>query len=179
MQRSANARDRRSALYLVDPERFLNLLRGDIEWLRRDAKKAGMIPAVRLNGTSDLPWERLHGELFEEFHDVDFFDYTKLRPHMWQFVKGLFPANYHLTFSMSERNSSDAKLVLQAGGNVAVVFWPHIPTSWQGYPVIDGDRHDARFLDEPGCVVGLSAKGIAQEDLSSFVVNTVDTSATV
>lgn len=179
MQQSANARDRRSALYLEEPEHFLELLRTELRSLRHDALDAGMIPAVRLNGTSDIPWEQLHGELFEEFHEVRFFDYTNLRPRMQKFLAGSagdFPRNYHLTFSLSERNGSDAEVILQAGGNVAVVFWPEVPSSWHGHQVIDGDRHDARFLDPQGCLVGLSAKGIAREDLSGFVVRTADAS---
>jgi len=180
MQQSANARDRRSALYLEDPEHFLSLLRTELKCLRHDALTAEMIPAVRLNGTSDIPWERLHSELFEEFHDLKFFDYTKLRPRMHHFLtgeQGTFPGNYHLTFSMSERNPSDTEAVFGAGGNVAVVFWPNVPDVWQGYRVIDGDRHDARFLDKPGRIVGLSAKGIAREDITGFVVRTGDASA--
>ncbi len=78
MVQSANARDRRTALYLEDQEHFLDLLRCDLRALRDDARAAGMTPAMRLNGCSDLPWERLHGELFEEFLDVRFYDYTKI-----------------------------------------------------------------------------------------------------
>ncbi|QEG36205.1 GP88 family protein [Bythopirellula goksoeyrii] len=182
MLQSANARDRRSALYLEDQEHFMHLLRADLYYLRAEAKALGLVPAVRLNGTSDIPWERLHGELFTEFNDIQFYDYTKLRPRMWHFLRGRlvdqpFPPNYHLTFSLSEKNNSDAEALLEAGGNVAVVFWPVVPDCWNGYHVIPADKHDARFLDKTGCVVGLSAKGIAREDLSGFVVRTADASA--
>jgi len=177
MLQSANARDRRSALYLEDQEHFLHLLRSDLYYLRAEAKAHGMVPAVRLNGTSDIPWERLHGELFAEFSGIEFYDYTKLRPRMGHFLAGrigkeLFPPNYHLTFSLSECNQQDAAAILAAGGNVAVVFWPEVPSQWNGRRVILADRHDARFLDEEGCIVGLSAKGIARDDLSGFVVRT-------
>jgi hypothetical protein len=136
-----------------------------------------MTPAVRLNGTSDIPWERLHPEVFERFPDIRFFDYTKVVARMWQFLSGQaderpWPENYHLTFSLSEKNRSDAQALLRQGGNVAVVFWPSVPKSWKGFRVIDGDRHDARFFDPEGVVVGLSAKGIASEDRSGFVVRT-------
>jgi hypothetical protein len=52
-----------------------------------------------------------------------------------------------------------------------VVFWPHIPRSFWGYPVIDGDTHDARFLDPHGAVVALTAKGLAQQDRTGFTVH--------
>lgn len=183
MLRSANARDRRTALYAADQDHFFDLLRCDLRVLRDDAKTAGLVPAVRLNGTSDIPWERLHRELFEEFHDLEFYDYSKLAPRVRDFLAsrnegGGFPDNYHLTFSLSETNRAEARSLLNAGAGVAVVFWPTLPESFWGRPVIDGDKHDARFLDETravdsgGYVVGLGAKGIAREDLSGFVVKT-------
>jgi hypothetical protein len=175
MPSSARARDRRSALYVEDQEHFQALLRADLYELRETARYEGMTPAVRLNGTSDIPWEALHRDVFEEFGDIRFFDYTKVAPRMWQFLSGqrngrAWLRNYHLTFSLSEKNQSDAKELLRQGGNVAVVFWPTVPKSSMGFRVIDGDRHDARFLDPKGVVVGLSAKGIASEDHSGFVV---------
>ncbi len=177
MPTSTRARDKRTALYKEDQEFFLRLLREDLIELREEAKCLGMIPAVRLNGTSDIPWEQLHPEIFEEFSDIRFFDYTKLHSRMWKFLKGHngdkpWPKNYHLTFSMSEENQEESLKLVGAGGNVAVVFWPEIPSKWLELSVIDGDAHDARFLDPKGVIVGLSAKGIAREDLSGFVIHT-------
>ena len=177
MPTSTRARDKRTALYKEDQEFFLRLLREDLAELREEARCLGMIPAARLNGTSDIPWEQLHPEILEDFSDISFFDYTKLHSRMWNFVKGQngdkpWPTNYHLTFSMSERNHEQSLELLSAGGNVAVVFWPNLPSKWLGLPVIDGDAHDARFLDPEGVIVGLSAKGIAREDLSGFVIRT-------
>ena len=40
----------------------------------------------------------------------------------WRSADPTLPANYHLTFSRSETNEADCKRVLEAGGNVAVVF---------------------------------------------------------
>ncbi len=51
-----------------------------------------------------------------------------------------------------------------------MVFWPEVPQSLWGYPVINGDAHDARFLDTAGAVVGLKAKGSAKSDRSGFVI---------
>jgi hypothetical protein len=177
MLSSALARDRRTALYIEDQNHFLTLLRADLLGLRERARYEGLLPAVRLNGTSDIAWEVLHPGIFEEFPDVRFFDYTKLPDRMWQFLGGrigtqVWPQNYHLTFSVGENTSGRGLQFLDAGGNVAVVFWPHLPEKWVGFPVIDGDLHDARFLDPTRVVVGLLAKGIARRDLSGFVVCT-------
>jgi hypothetical protein len=172
---SALARDQRSALYLEDRDVFLQILRTELHKLRVAAKRQGMKAAVRLNGTSDLPWERLHPQLFADFPDISFFDYTKLRPRMHAFLSrrlnaGEWPSNYHLTFSGDGNLLKEAKEMLARGGNVALVFWPKFPTSWQGHQVVNGDAHDARFLDPEGVVVGLHAKGIARVDLEGFVI---------
>lgn len=164
---STNARDRRTALYLEDQDYFLALLRTDIRELQVEAKAKAMVPAVRLNGTSDVIYEQLHPELFHEFGSCVFFDYTKIGNRL---LHNNLPPNYHLTYSASEKNHETAIKVLEAGRNVALVFSPWVPSEWCGYPVIDGDEHDARFLDPSPCIVGLSAKGIAQEDLTGFVV---------
>jgi hypothetical protein len=84
------------------------------------------------------------------------------------------PANYDLTFSRSERNEADCLEVLRQGGRVAAVFATRrgrpLPKTWQGFRVIDGDKHDLRFLDRGGIVVGLRAKGKARADRSGFVI---------
>ena len=178
-QRATNARDRRSALFIDDRDAFIQMLRMEIHEHRYNAETQGMTPAIRLNGTADLAWEELHPELFEEFSDVVFYDYTKLINRMEQYLVGDplnlsdvdWPKNYHLTFSLSERNAHHAQRLLNLGGNVAAVFWPELPKS---YPVINGDKSDARFLDDEPCVVGLTAKGfVAQKsDQSGFVLRT-------
>jgi hypothetical protein len=58
---------------------------------------------------------------------------------------------------------------LKAGGNVAAVF-KTIPKTWKGFPVVDGDETDLRFLDGKNVIVGLKAKGKAKKDTSGFVV---------
>jgi hypothetical protein len=79
---------------------------------------------------------------------------------------------HYLIFSRSERNEEDCRTVLQAGGNVAVVFRrAPFPATWLGFPVIDGDQNDLRFRDPPGVVVGLTAKGTAKRDYTGFVVD--------
>ena len=55
--------------------------------------------------------------------------------------------------------------------NYAVVFKnKQLPNGYEGYPVIDGDESDLRFLDRKGVVVGLKAKGQARKSDSGFAV---------
>lgn len=174
-QSSARARDSRTAWYQLETTAFLTQLRAELYALREAARLQGLTPAVRLNGTSDLPWERIHPELFAEFPEIQFLDYTKLRPRMRTYLTearpgGCWPSNYHLTFSGDGGRPTDAQEILQLGGNVALVFWPELPKKWWDVPVIDGDLHDARFLDPKQVIVGLKAKGIARVDQSGFVI---------
>jgi hypothetical protein len=150
-----------------DPEGFKAQLRKDITKLERYAHRHGMRPAVRINGTSDVP--KLAMEMAREFPGVQFYDYTKI-PQPW---KRTLP-NYHLTFSHSGHNLEDCLDALKRGINVAVVFSTRkgqpLPETWNGFRVVDGDQHDCRFLDPIGVVIGLRAKGAAKTQSSVFVV---------
>lgn len=166
MSNVQDARIRKTRFWHEDREGFLNVLRADIRKLISKAKRLGMTPMVRLNGTSDIRWEVEAPELFEEFSDVQFYDYTKL-PNR----KGL-PANYHLTFSYSganERYAAFAQVAISNGLNVAVVFRNALPETFLGLPVVNGDESDVRPFDPDGVVVGLTAKGSAKRDTSGFV----------
>lgn len=166
----AVARDARTALYLDDPELFIKRLRAELTLLETDALQYRMQPAVRLNGSSDLRWERLHPQLFSDFPDLQFFDYTKLTIRISRFLLGELPSNYHLTLSVDAHMRKQATDILQRDGTVAAVFWPELPKTWWNFPVIDGDRHDARFLDPAGVIVGLRAKGLARVDTTGFTI---------
>jgi hypothetical protein len=153
---------------LVDhPAEFRAQLRKEINGLMRYCDKRGLLPAVRINGTSDLP--KLALEIASEFPDVQFYDYTKI-PRPW--MRTL--PNYHLTFSYSGENWIDAMAALKKGINVSVVFQvlrgKPLPATWNGYRVIDGDTHDVRVIDPSGVIVGLRAKGAAKKSISEFVV---------
>lgn len=133
-------------------------------------------PVIRLNGTTDINWAKEAAILHEKFPNIMFYDYTKVPKYMDMYLSGQnpytgkpFAPNYHMTFSRSESNRADALRYLEMGGNVAIVF-DKIPEtlSYNGktYRVIDGDRHDLRFLDDvegmkqegEGLVIGLKYK---------------------
>jgi hypothetical protein len=161
----------KTVAFFTQRERFLSLLRWELQRIAKRALKEHFVPAVRLNVLSDIPWEKIAPWIFSEFPGFQFYDYTKHARRALDFASGKLPSNYHLTFSRSECNQADCLAVLAAGGNVAVVFSSKaIPETWQGYRVINGDETDLRFTDARNVVVGLYAKGTAAQDDSGFVV---------
>lgn len=161
------ARLAKTKFFLENRAEFLAQLKKEIAALVKKAAKAGMIPAVRLNGTSDLPWENLG--IMQEFPTVQFYDYTPHAARMVRFLRGELPPNYHLTFSRKEDNQAQTELIAKMGGNVAVVF-DQLPEKYLGRKVVNGDESDLRFLDKKGVIVGLIAKGKGKKDNSGFVV---------
>ncbi len=106
------------------------------------------------------------------FHDVVFYDYTKIKTRYLKFIDGKFPTNYTLTFSRSENNEKDCLEALKKGGACAIVFEnlkKAIKTGYLGIPVCNGDLHDYRIHDKPGKWIGLSFKG-NKKDHTDFVV---------
>lgn len=168
------ARISKTVLFWNDREKFVADVSQDVVALKRKAGKANLKPATRLNGTSDVAWEnvKLNGKSIMETHpDHQFYDYTKRIERVRDYAAGKMPSNYHLTFSRSENNDAEVAEALSLGVNVAVVFaGKTLPATYLGRPVINGDEHDARFLDPKGVVVGLKAKGKARKDASGFVV---------
>lgn len=165
MNNVQQARIRKAQEFQADPIKFVKLLSEDVEWLVRTAKTRGLIPAIRLNGTTDVEWER-HG-IMQDFPDVQFYDYTK-----WPATQRKnLPPNYHLTFSFSEKaNAGIQALAWKARGvNTAVVFNNTLPPRWKPLDsmdyfldVINGDESDLRFTDPVGVIVGLKTKGSAR-----------------
>lgn len=160
------ARINKTKTLFADREKFFDQMSKDILSLARKAEKRGMTPAVRLNGTSDLPW--LAKAMYTRHPNIQFYDYTK-HPKPWLRTA----PNYDLTFSLSECNLPDALDALKNGIRVAAVFdvkkGKPFPETWKGYPIIDGNTKDARFLDPKDVIIGLRAKGRAKKDTSGFV----------
>ena len=171
MTLGSNAKAWKTLLWLYYPEAFKTLLRREIYNLRNRAIHKGLMPAVRLNGASDIVWETKFPQIFSWFPDVVFYDYSKISARV---LSSSLPSNYSLTFSRSETNEPEALKVLKAGGNVAIVFTDlekAMRDGWNGFEVINGDETDARPIDKTGVVVGLSPKGKAKDDSGFFVHN--------
>jgi hypothetical protein len=164
------ARVNRKRLFQRDRALYLELLEQELHEQVVRAQHIGRRLAVRLNGTSDIPWETEHPELFERFRDIVFYDYTKSSSRMLSSL----PENYHLTFSRSERNESTCLELLNRGCRVACVFstarTKTLPASYLGFPVTDQDTDDLTFLRQGGQWLGLRAKGLARRGSSGFVV---------
>lgn len=167
MSNATKARANRTALFESDIKSYLNQLYSELEKLLLSAKRRDKMCVVRLNGTSDIDWMELG--VIDRYPEIQFYDYTK---RLDLAVKSKDYPNYQMTFSRSEVNDRLVILALGVGINVAVVF-NNIPEYYLCSKVIDGDKHDFRFLDpiEPkGIVIGLKAKGKARKDTSGFVV---------
>tara|TARA_R100000388_G_C7222268_1_gene149650 strand:- start:229 stop:951 length:723 start_codon:yes stop_codon:yes gene_type:complete len=159
----------RTRYYMQSRVEFLNQLTKEIKNFEIWCNKNNFIPVVRLNTTSDISWE-IHN-IFELFPNIQFYDYTKIYKRAVKFVKGEYPKNYHLTYSLNEDNKDLAFNILKMGGNISAVFRKDLPNTYKGYKVVNGDEHDLRFLDLQNAIVGLKAKGKAKTDYSGFVLD--------
>jgi len=170
------ARIEKTKFYLEQKQEFLKRLKVELKNFSALCILKNLKPTVRLNGTSDIPWERVAPSLFSQFPEIQFYDYTKNPKRMLKFLRGEMPSNYYITFSRSESNEEDVETILKAKGNVCVVFYVSkyspFPTKWKGRIVRDGDKTDLRFLDKRG-VIGLRAKGVGKTDKSGFVIRKI------
>lgn len=165
------ARIRKTILFFTDRRQFMIDLFDDIRKAIKQSEKLGLTPVFRLNGTSDIAWEKYtlnEQTVFEAFPNVQFYDYTKILGRKVSDIK-----NYHLTFSAADGNDADVTKAIAQGMNVATVFGikktQPMPATYNGRPVFNGDDSDLRFLDPKGVIVGLYAKGKAKKDTSGFV----------
>jgi len=174
--------------FLSNREEFLLKIDSEIKAIisKREKEKATSILAIRLNGTSDLPYEKFivrdGKNIFELYPNIQFYDYTKNPLRMQKEM----PKNYHLTFSVSETNFDIAMEVLRSGKNIAMVF-DKVPTSLNGFKVINGDESDLTFTYESGIIVGLKFKRLTgkgseilnKQALTSGFVNKVSNCGTI
>ena len=164
-----DARQRKTDLFLNDQAEFMTQLVLDVIKFIKACDRKGKKPAIRLNGTSDIQWEKIIVEcgqnIFEMFPQVQWYDYTKIPTRK---IKHLI--NYHLTWSYSEASSKYANNFNKVKYNIAVVFDKKLPKTFRGRKVIDGYKHDMRFMDEDNVVVGLLAKGKAKVEDNGFVI---------
>lgn len=163
------ARIKRTLFWFENRESFKTCVYDEIAKHVGKCKELKRKPAVRLNGTSDIVWEKVWPELFEAFPQVSFYDYSKIYT---RFLPGWeLPKNYYLVFSKSESNDQHVDRIIaeNPNANITVVF-DELPKTYKGRKVINGDEMDLRILDPRGVIVGLKQKGEARNDDSGFVV---------
>ena len=176
MSQKTLGRTNRTLFYFKERAKFLAMASKELRNFEILCKKHGLKPVVRLNTTSDIMWE--NHNLIQTFKNIKFYDYTKHFKRMMKYLKGELPENYHLTFSLNEKNHKEGFEVLKCGGNVAMVFRNTPPETYKGYKVINGDLHDMRFTDPKNVIVGLKEKlhlnpetGKKERDQSGFVID--------
>lgn len=162
------ARLNRTKFYFYQRLKFLAQLRKELTNLQKLAARKGKIAYARLNGTSDVFWF----SVIKDFPKIMFYDYSK-RIEMLKFHRLKKLTNYDLTLSGTEDNHLDCIQAWEWGYNVAIVF-DEIPEEYCGIPVINGIKHDLRFLDPKSTpdqryIVGLKAIGKARKDKTGFV----------
>jgi hypothetical protein len=166
------ARIRKTKQFYENRDSFMVDLVKDIELAIKQSKRLGLTPVFRLNGTSDIAWEKYEvngfANIFARFPEVQFYDYTKMLNRKVAHIP-----NYHLTFSAADGNDIDVLRAIQQGYNIATVFGikktEPMPETFNGLPVFNGDESDLRFLDPKGHIIGLYAKGKAKKDNTGFV----------
>ena len=139
---------------------FWTLVDAEITRHKRRVARNGKELVVRLNGTSDID---VPSWIIDKHDDVIFFTYTKRLdiPLGWMMSQ---PNRYNV-YSASELTSDDLiHEILSQDLNVVVPFdvtrGNDLPTEYLGHRVIDGDKHDLRFLDDDGVIVGLRYKPV-------------------
>lgn len=160
--RVANARIKRTLRYLDGRPGFMRDVVADLTVMQQAADDAGLTLAIRLNGTSDIAWERENPSVFEAFPRAIFYDYCRWPPQHRK-----VPANWHLTFSLADDPLSHAITHLVAGRSVAAIVPEREKAAapdWfvvgdKTVQVVDGELHDLRFLDPSPSLVLLKPKG--------------------
>ncbi|MFX4237555.1 GP88 family protein [Aliarcobacter butzleri] len=140
-----NYRKNNTQWFYEDIENFMNILVFDILKLLIHAENNSLKPAVRLNGLSDIPWEKYKFKLddkiknilasyskkysivipkdseevniFSIFPKLNFYDYTKYLPSQRDISE---IENYHLTYSYDFNISKSLKEILLSN-NVAMI----------------------------------------------------------
>ena len=189
-----NSRINRTKFMAEHPDHFAVLFHHEITKAKEKAAQSNKKLVIRPNMVSDIVWEKIHPQLFNEHPDVQFYDYTKIAAR----TRKQQPANYHLTFSSTGvegkgANWKDAAHHLNNGGIVAMVFdikrGHDLPKqivdhgTGKSYRVIDGDIHDHRHIDKifngiddkEGVVAGLRFKsaGIKRDEFMEKAGNFV------
>ena len=159
-----NSRIKKTRLFHEDHQFFVKWVFEEIKLARKKAEKLNYRFSVRLNNTSDISPEDFYilnedgvrVNILEYFNDVQFYDYTKV-PERLELTKKY--SNYDLTFSFSGTNKFDCLQMLKNDVRVSVVF-KTVPETFWGYPVVNGDNYDMRYLDPKQSIIGLKFKQV-------------------
>jgi hypothetical protein len=170
-----NAMINRTKLLYQDNDTFVNNLELELRKAKKAANKKGKFLAYRFNGTSDR-FEEIKAMLDKPSQPFDkAYDYTKdfKRVLDFQGYKG-----YDLTFSFDGHNAIESQYLLDNKiANVSIVLTTkreqELPKEYTlngtTYPILDGDKHDLRFTEAKGYLIGLRAKGKAIKNNGTFV----------
>ncbi len=190
------ARIKRTLKFLIQKEEFFAKLIKEIKAIKRKAKKLGLTPAIQLNGTSDILWEKEsftfeeseHKNIMDYFNEVQFFDYTK---YDIEKNRKKLPKNYHLTYSRAGSNKGKIiddwetiSKILDNNIDVAIIFTKEMKehilndSKYQGYKVIDGDVYNCRAYDiyqrenNQGLIIALQMAKKTDMNNSGFIIQT-------
>ena len=176
------------------PEHAARIMHHEIGQHVRQAEKAGYIPGVRMNVTSDIAWEKFGKKLMTDHPTAQFYDYTKMPNRVLRQNSEDHPRNYHLSLSHtgtghSESNDKDVIKTLNAGHVVAMVYQKgktkatHVEDVKTGkrWKIANGDEDDNTFNRHEqlgakageGVVSGLKLKGVTNANAGKFA-NKVD-----
>jgi hypothetical protein len=89
------ARKRKTDFYFNDRKAFLKQLHKELELLEIRSAKKNKQAYARLNGTSDIIFERIDKSLFDSHKSIQFYDYTKIPNRDVSSID-----NYSLTYSL-------------------------------------------------------------------------------
>lgn len=167
----------RTMLLQYFPDVFFSRLDREIESQERAADAIAARSFVRPNAASD---EDYGPRIAAKHPRTTFYDYTKVRQRVRDYLVGKFPPNYHVSYSVHENSEfKDVAEFLRAGGNVVVVvdsyYWGPskrfgaLPASVKfcgpsgdeiTVPAVDGDVYDIRTpeFDGRGVAVCLRLK---------------------
>jgi len=187
-----HARIDRTRLFIDDRPEFFRRLYQEIRAFLRKAERMQLTPVIRLNGTSDILWEKIpmpvsdnkrgihciFANVFSVFPEVQFYDYTKIYKRLYREL----PRNYYLALSYSEASEKYAAKCWEAwretGCNLVIVYRDRDAIDQASMfaeecrkRFVDGDANDLRFLDPKNAIVALKAKGKARKDSSGFVID--------
>jgi hypothetical protein len=169
----------RNILYWDFRALFLAKLRAELLAFVKLCKRTGRIPAVRLNVSSDIVWERAFPDILAIVTENGgvAYDYTKAPIDK----RATLPPGYYLSHSFSEKTTfSEVCKVIDSGRNLIVAFdsaydppkglFGALPSAVtfrcretgaeRTIPVFNADRHDIRIpaLDGRGRIGGLHGK---------------------